>query len=282
MVSCAPIARFVLVLLNLLLFVIGALMMVAGILVIFVPDTVITIDILSNVDDLRIIFDATYLMVAAWVVVGLGVVIVVVSLCGCLGSACMSKVLLGIYIFVVIQIILVQAGVGVLIILSPAWFESSAQSTLDTYISSYTGPTDPQNPPPPVPTTPESTGWNFLQYAVGCCGINGIQDYENVTGNENFFLSCCEVQDKSEAALLFLDEDQDMKNYNYTNEDQCVMNIKAMDPVEFVNDVGCIDQLYSSLMVYGIAAIAVVSIEIFIVIIALIVCCNADSEEKPI
>ena len=62
----------------------------------FIPETVLTNDILKYSDDLKVVFDATYLMVAAWVVVGLGVVIVVVSLCGCLGSACMSKILLGI------------------------------------------------------------------------------------------------------------------------------------------------------------------------------------------
>lgn len=70
-------------------------MTAAGILTIYLRDF-IDIDLLRQSDDLRIIFDATYLVIAAWVCVGLGVFIVIISLCGCLGSACMNKVLLGI------------------------------------------------------------------------------------------------------------------------------------------------------------------------------------------
>ncbi|KAJ8024035.1 Leukocyte surface antigen CD53 [Holothuria leucospilota] len=281
MASCSGVARFVLVLLNLLLFLIGVCIIAAGILTIYLRDF-IDIDLLRQSDDLRIIFDATYLVIAAWVCVGLGVFIVLISLCGCLGSACMNKVLLGIYIFVVLQVVLVQVGIGLVIVLSPAWFTDAVSVQLDDYIAQ-----SPDDPFQGEDTSAETIGWNFLQFAVGCCGVNGISDYIDAGATSAYYRSCCKVQDRSEAALLSLDlsVEESMKEYNFTNEGNCLSQAQSQsEDVEKtdINVNGCIDELYSQLFTVGIAGIALVAIQVFIVLIACIVCCTANRDEKPI
>lgn len=269
MVSCVGVSRVLLVVLNVLLFFVGAGVTVVGILVRFSPSTITDLPLTETnvVEEINGVINSSFVDIAAWVCIGFGVIIIVVAICGCVGSAFTKRTLLGIYICVVLQIIVFQLGIGIIIYLSPQWFERAVESNFQTHLNGT--------------SRDISTGWDVLQLSVGCCGLNGTASYKSLVSDGDPFEryeTCCTVSDKSIAVAQYLN---DTTNVQYMNSTKCRQQFQGDITGEvFVNNIGCVAKIYETIQMLAIILIAVVAIEIFILVISCVVCCNDREEGK--
>ncbi|KAJ8024036.1 Tetraspanin-33 [Holothuria leucospilota] len=278
MVNLFSLSRKFLAVLNLALAMVGVFLVAVGSMLLFIPDSILYIDLLSNgeaLNSLKPVFDTTSVIVVAWACIGFGLMVFIVSLCGCLGASFLSVTLLGVYIITLTQVIAIQLGIGVFLLLSPEGFKDTISGTFNTHVLKT--------------STDISTAWEVMQYMVGCCGVNSFEDYSRVNASEDVYDSCCVVKDKMSAASFAVASESDQSMYKYVNRAECLKWMKRIvnaenspEAAEVLNVDGCSDKIFGSVEIFGVAMFSSVSVEIIIVIMTFVVCYTAWKEEKPV
>ncbi|CAM1326898.1 TSPAN8 (predicted) [Pycnogonum litorale] len=204
----------------------------------------------------------------AYVLIGLGCLILLVGFCGCCGAIKESKCLLISYFMFLFIVLAAQLGVGIYTAMNQSKVMDEISMKLkdrfqDTYgREGYTDAVD------------------FAQIYLGCCGIDGSDDYANSTwrmdqigGNKLYPLSCCILSNK--------DESDSYKNPIPKNTTLC----ESPDYVSskyFRQQTGCKEKLLNWFKEQTIILIAigcgVPGIEIFGMILTICLCVNIGGD----
>ncbi|XP_041472368.1 tetraspanin-18-like isoform X2 [Lytechinus variegatus] len=181
--------KYLLILFNFLFLLVGVALISVGIVVIVHTNQIYILEILDN----PLIRNGAYL------IIGLGCFIIVVSVVGYFGACMESRCTLIIYIIILVIIFIAQL-VGCILLLA---YRSQVTSTLFSSIDSYQGE-DANND-----TT--STGWNAIQILFECCGIDGYEDWadstwvndtnptitiDGISYDQTYPATCCVSEDK--------------------------------------------------------------------------------------
>ncbi|XP_067654400.1 tetraspanin-1-like [Haliotis asinina] len=132
---------------------------------------------------------------SAWIIIVFGALVLLVSLCGCVGAYNKSKCLLGMYITFTLIVVFGALAVWISTIIIIVKFQTIRESTPSvTKIlqSKYKGE-----------ATAFTKPWNFLQSQFQCCGVSNFTDYHVVfTGKDQGKVpkSCCMSSDNNPEA----------------------------------------------------------------------------------
>ncbi|KAL4229497.1 hypothetical protein ACF0H5_012537 [Mactra antiquata] len=199
-------AKYLLVILNIAMFVAGGVIFVAGLLLLLVSgllnSEVITLLDCIKYDGIKmgILLQAVcYMMIAA------GGIIMICSVVGICAAWKKIKCCLLIFVFLVVFIILVQGTMVGLWIRMNGTSGEWLKGELKTLLAKYNGPTD---------TDDISDGFNTMFMKVGCCGAGHYSDMETIpspwftntgSGNsEKIPSTCCQGVDSDEDITLLV------------------------------------------------------------------------------
>ncbi|XP_041368840.1 tetraspanin-18-like [Gigantopelta aegis] len=164
---------------------------------------VITTSITSPL--IRLSDNASFLEIAAYLTIGCGVFLFVVSIMGCCTATCVteSRGCFYSYIALMMIIVAVQCGaVAVAIHYKSSFKEKGEDSMTKAITEGYLGPfkTDSEI----------STAWNAAQILLQCCGVSGQDDYSTMgqwdtpwkIENAKIPFSCCKINSIEKAMEL--------------------------------------------------------------------------------
>ncbi|XP_052060169.1 tetraspanin-9-like isoform X3 [Mytilus californianus] len=189
------VSKVVLVIVNILFILLGLGLLIPGILVVLNED-VINDDVLPALKSVS--FGVTNLGDMAKglsiTLIVLGSFVLVLSLIGAIGACCKIRCLLIIYIIIVLILSIGKFVIVILWIIFNSDIESKLKTEMKTALLKFT--TDD------LTTHELSSGWNYLNMNLECCGIDAVtgkgtgNDYTNSawytgSGADELPISCC-------------------------------------------------------------------------------------------
>ncbi|XP_054761747.1 tetraspanin-18B-like [Lytechinus pictus] len=175
--------KFILVFLNLLIFLCGVGLIVTGtFLALGFTDWI-------RIEDVANLLQNDLLRVGAYVIIAAGCFVIIVSGFGCGGACCENKCMLGVYFVLLLLIFCAQLAAGILAAIYSAEIKTFVTNEGVEFLK--TNYNNTQNGTGSVDTYANELGtaaWNAIQEQLECCGVNGIQDYQ-----ENPYVNSAEI-----------------------------------------------------------------------------------------
>lgn len=270
----SSIAKWILVLFNCLFFLVGAALLAIGLYVIFSP---YSFEILAVLDNAAI-------RAGVYIIVCLGAAIFVVAALGLFGACCKSKIMLGLYAFVLFVIIAIQLAAGIVTILYKSHVDDFVTSQLATTMDSYVAENE---------TDSYSVGWNSIQIFFECCGTNNYTDWASTDWGTDgsvykyqpaasYPISCCAVEDTSVILSGTIDTS------SFTDVVKCYGGGGESIPNTYMagSGEGCYnsfqDYIIQNSVLVGGVGIGLAAFEILLFLLALVVCFTIDKEEDVV
>lgn len=228
---------------------------------------------------------------AAYVFMGSGAAIILLSFCGCLGAAKKITPLLIVYGIIVLVLAIFQIG----IIAAVSVFSQQIEGTLKEAVKKslddhYVG--GPLNATSEgaflLPTSNDIThGWDIMQAELGCCGVDGGADYnstkawtQKIMYNASGFVipiripaTCCQLKSSLDAASI-------------ESADRITL-VDSSCPATLASshyDTGCYSPMKNLVNANGIAILAVSSavaaVQVFLAVVTFIVVHSILQERK--
>ncbi|XP_062594662.1 CD82 antigen-like [Saccostrea cucullata] len=171
-------AKLILGILNTLFLLVGLALIAAGALVIAGADFIASV--LKAFKDLPVISD--YLTIAAWVLVGIGIFLVVMGILGGCGACCSIKVFLIIYVIIMVLLILIEVTFVALL------FSDKLKEILSDPLSNEFNKYEEIISGGTLSKDVESRAMDLLFTSLKCCGWNGYSDL-----NGKNVIGCCKA-----------------------------------------------------------------------------------------
>ncbi|XP_061188963.1 CD82 antigen-like [Saccostrea echinata] len=159
-------AKLILGILNTLFLLVGLALIAAGALVIAGADFIASV--LKAFKDLPVISD--YITIAAWVLVGIGIFLVVMGILGGCGACCSIKVFLIIYVIIMILLLLIEVTFVALL------FSDKLKELLSDPLTKEFKKYQPIISGSNINADVESRAMDLLFISLKCCGWNGYSD----------------------------------------------------------------------------------------------------------
>lgn len=266
----ASCAKFMLFVFNFVFFLSGAVLLGIGIWLLV--DTSITelLDVTKVATD-----NKDQIQMVSYILIGIGVFIFVVGFFGCCGAIKESKVMLGLYIFMLLVVMGVEIAAGVLALVYKDKVEKDLKSKLLTELQEdryYNGTSKKYHP--------FGLTFNVIQQKFSCCGVIGPNDYDNSTfhkENPNLKIpySCCvlnnNVTDSSKP------QEGDVKDWGKCRDEY-------KDGKKYLYGDGCekaiLDWVKTKLIMLTGIGLGVAALELFGFIFAVCLCRNIDPDKQ--
>lgn len=275
---CNAVAKFVLVVFNLIFLLAGLLMLAFGIVAIVKPDYILVI--LGNIpgmDKIPAAFDLGGIITGSAIfMIVLGGVVGAVGFFGCCGACCESKGLLTGYIVVLVLVLCAEVALIIFAALAPDMLKDTIQKAMKKSMKGFNEDiTLFDNNTLKVPDGAVSLGWTFLQIGANCCGTYNYTDfidwhhnvtYKGMTHVADYPISCC-----AKNQSLDLDKSNSFDSSTFTNLPFCLDG-----NLVYINQKNCYDSIFdiilqSRAIAIGIAA-GIIGVELFLIILAAVVC----------
>lgn len=285
-IGCGPkVSKVILVIFNFFFLLIGGAVLAFGIRVLMQSPQLLEMDKTGTMAVIANIF--------AYIIIGLGGFIFLISFLGCCGAVCENKCMLGCYICLVIFLLLLVATVGAVFI----YFTAVAAATLQEFADqSYSNMMKDSliNQTSTGPTyTPQGKALQFLQFTQKCCGKKGPLDYKDHQISKLGYPvlpSCCKVEADYDINATRAETKQVINWDECRREANLVfsMNSVVIPGVEFkqLHIDGCSGDWYEvinsvkTIVIVGTAFI--VAFEILCIIMAICLCTNVDHERSSV
>nr|CCA62927.1 tetraspanin [Fredericella sultana] len=294
MAACATLSRYLVVAVNVLFFIIGSASVGVGLMVVL--DKSRLINSLSQMSLASYAHSVPSLLTnAAYVFLGSGAVIILLSFCGCVGAVKKITPLLIAYGIVVLVLAIFEIG----IIAAVSVFSQQLEGTLKEAVKKslddhYVG--GPLNATLDgaflLPASNDIThGWDIMQAELGCCGVDGGADYnttkqwtQKIMYNASGFAipiripaTCCQLKSSLDAASI---EQRGKSAGRITLVDSsCPATLSSSH-----YDTGCYSPMKDLVNANGIAILAVSSavaaVQVFLAVITFVVVHSIRLEMK--
>ncbi|ESP04134.1 hypothetical protein LOTGIDRAFT_237549 [Lottia gigantea] len=258
MAGCAgKTARVLLIVFNILFAVCGVTILAVGIWL-RVDPSVVQLQELVNLDSKN-----PNLANAAYILIGFGGFMLLVSVFGCCGGIQKSRILLGLYIACLVIIFIGQITAGILAALYKTDVEHTIESNLLGVLENDYKPG----------RTKYTQPWDYVQVWLHCCGVHNYTDYKDIKFGVGQMvpLTCCIL------------ENEDPNDPMPKNNTRCQLEANQTVAGEFLKPLGCLDGVTNAIKEYdGIligVAIGIAVIEILGILLACCVCKNIHSEK---
>ncbi|XP_033126283.1 tetraspanin-1-like [Anneissia japonica] len=251
---CTTFARALLIIFNIIFCAIGISILSVGIWIVTDPHK---LDILA-------ILDNAVVANTAYILIGLGIFIVIVSILGFCGGIKKNKCILIIYFIIVLVVFWIQFISCSIVI---AYKDKVDVHELGDSMDNYITPWDDDNK--------YNNGWNSIQILLECCGTNSSADWKSTPYAGSSYLnktwtyppSCCKVAD--------LNDFEDGKYPTPVDVNGCVSNPNA----DNMNSNGCYqafqDWVEKNALFIGGPGLGLAFLEIFCLVYAMcIICCD--------
>ncbi|ELT93393.1 hypothetical protein CAPTEDRAFT_20913 [Capitella teleta] len=259
----AKCAKFLLIIFNAIFWLSGACVLGVGLWLLLDDNA-------SKVFDLAIEASGdNTLKTACYILIGIGAFVFLVGFLGCCGAIRESKCLLGLYIFALVIVFVVELAAGILAALYKDTITKELKEHLEKAITQKPYYNDDDS----------YTGWgltvNFVQAKFECCGMikESAGDYVNYNGTGPFPYTCCKLKED-----VNLDQASKAQVENVENWDEC----KAENENQFFK-APCYDQVLAwiedNLIILIGVGIGIACLEIFGFIFAVCLCRNTGDEE---
>lgn len=274
MCSCKCVSKFILIVVNLIFLLAGALMLSFGITAKVRPDLIFgMLNVIPDFDKVSPAFDLTSIINGSAIfMIVLGVIVFLIGFFGCFGACCESVCLLTTYLIVLLVVLCGEVALIIFAAVSPQTFRTLIQDIMKKSLAKFNDDIK-FNGTLTLPANEVSLGWSILQLKTKCCGANGYSDYKafNVTINGKTYydavpLSCCKTTQDVDLAKTYRTPSDVFVNY-----DACLRK----DPA-YINTLNCYDSIYelikkSTAIAIGIAA-GIVGAQIILIISTICIC----------
>ncbi|CAF3023697.1 unnamed protein product [Rotaria sp. Silwood2] len=175
-------ARFIIVLFNIVLFLIGAALLLGWIYLMIDPrfrqiKNILPISINSNVEN-----SLSYLELMAISTIILGFLLLIIGCFGCCGAKKQVKLFLTSYAIIVGVMILFEVTITIYFVIFPDKFEGQLVPKLQRLIQNiYEGPYPLLKNRIPEPSS-FSVAWDLVMYNLQCCGVKNKTEFLNRNG----------------------------------------------------------------------------------------------------
>lgn len=285
-IGCGPkVSKIILVIFNFIFLLIGGAVLGFGIRVLMQSSQLLEMDKTGIVTVMANIF--------AYIIIGLGGFIFLISFLGCCGALCENKCMLGCYICLVIFLLLLVAIVGAVFIYFTAVAAAILQAVADqSYATMMQDPLINQTSAGPI-YTPLGKALQVFQFTQECCGKKGPLDYKDHQISKLGYPvlpTCCKVEANYEINGTHAETKQVVNWDECSREANLVfsMNSVAIPGVEFkqLHIDGCSGDWYDAInsvkTIVIIGTAFIVAFEILCIIIAICLCTNVDNERSSV
>ncbi|XP_054627042.1 CD82 antigen-like [Dunckerocampus dactyliophorus] len=178
--GCLTAIKYFLFLLNLIFFLLGAVVMGFGLWL-----------LLDNQSFIVVLNDSIAVKVACYILIGVGAFSMLIGFLGCLGAIYEIRCLLGIYFTCLLLIFIAEIVAGALIYFHKGVVNEEMSKMVSKVLDNYPGKNS---------TTEQA--WDFIQRNMECCGWNGHEDWNGnmVISNSSRLLFPCSCQNVSLAS----------------------------------------------------------------------------------
>lgn len=203
------IAKLVLIVTNLILFVAGGVLLGFGIAALVSPQELQKfISQIPNVDSFSNVIDPSSLMTSnAKFMIVVGAIIFFFSFLGCAGAMCEVKWMLFLYWISIVVLIILQLALIIFAAVSPSTLRDKTTTLMKEKWTSYQPEKFHENGTLRLPTDAVSLSWVAIQFKLGCCGISNYTDYNGLKWDRTYVYdkqtieavvppSCCILEKK--------------------------------------------------------------------------------------
>ncbi|XP_070564114.1 CD9 antigen-like isoform X2 [Ptychodera flava] len=181
--GCYRCSKYMLVIFNFILLLLGCGLVAVGMWLRFDPNTAKYVD---SVQDLEQYYIFTY------VIAGCGALMILVGFIGCCGACCENQCLLCFYFLLLVCLFIVQVGGGVYIYFNKQEVSSRIEVGLTYAVKNLYGAENQEH---------VTKGIDSLQKEFMCCGARGPEDWVNSTYSEKISKyslpdTCCQDMTK--------------------------------------------------------------------------------------
>ncbi|KAK6190971.1 hypothetical protein SNE40_002726 [Patella caerulea] len=258
MAGCAGnTARFLLILFNIIFLISGIAILGVGIWL-RVDPRVLQMQDLISLDS-----ENPNLEIAAYILIGFGGIVLLVSVFGFCGGIQESRCLLGLFIACLVIIFIGEISAGVVAAVYKTEIEDKIETSLLEVLKN-----DYQ-----IGRTKYTQPFDYVQVWSECCGVKNYTDYRTVTfeANQTVPKSCCRLKNK------------DPDDPQPVNNKECQREARTNAPADYLHSVGCIEGITNKINEYDAVligvAIGLACIQIFGVILACCICKNIKGTE---
>lgn len=126
----------------------------------------------------------------------LGGVVGAVGVLGCVGACYKVTWMLTAYVVILVIVLLAQIGLIIFVALFPTTLQEKIQPAMNKTLSKYKNDGTLNETTYVMPTSEIELAWASMQFALGCCGAFGYQDYArtNLTSSQKVPVSCCTLK----------------------------------------------------------------------------------------
>jgi len=212
----------------------------------------------------------------------LGGVVAVVGFFGCCGACCESKGLLIAYIVILVFVLCAEVALIIFAAVAPDTLKENIQKGMQKSMDKFREDiTLFDNDTLKVPNDAVSLGWTFLQFGANCCGTYNYTDYRSWPHNVTYKgetrsavvpISCC-----AKTRDINLETSNSFDDRTFSNLTECLKGNYA-----YINEKNCYDSIFdiirqSLTIAIGIAA-GIIGVEVFLIILAAVMCCQNSKE----
>jgi hypothetical protein len=265
--------RVVLVIVNMLILLLSIAIIICGIIVVAGKDIYNKLldtfrDTLEKaLNDMGVHIDTSNLsftevmLPLAYGVIALGVIMGCLSLLGCIGGCCSSKIVLFVYVIITAGFFLIEIAIVIVVYVDKNAFDGVTKPNIKKSLKRFS---DIEG------TEPETLAWNALMSYGECCGVDSYRDFEglekwppktirNHTVNLETPVMCCK---------------------KHTEDFSCAEKNKVTDDNNWHN-TGCYDKLFDMVVknAFVISIIAILlAFQFIMVFITIWILCTMDNK----